>query len=161
MGEVDANRLRFWADKVVRDPEMLAEDRQGRKLGSTGFQPPISKTFCNIAVQRILRGCGYDCLDGKTANQIYDHCLSNWARCVEEDARSAANSGDLVLACWKNQKGHGHVAVVYPDKGPMIFSGKWNCYTVKVANVGQKNDVIGANFAFSERPEYFRAMRVQ
>jgi hypothetical protein len=48
-----------------------------------------------------------------------------------------------------------HVAVVYPGR-PMMYSGKWNIRVPCVANVGKKNEVMGANYAFGlYRPEYF------
>lgn len=163
MGEVDANSLRFWCDKIVRDPDLLAEDPRGNKVGSAAFllKPGEElKTFCNFGVERICQALGYDNLFGKMANQIYDYVSENWAQVTEDDAVAAAKIGDLVLGAWKSDSGHGHVAMVYPDLRPTIFSGKWKVYCPWVANVGKTNDVMGANWAFADRPQYFRLMKV-
>ena len=163
MGAEHVYKLKHWCDKIVRDPELLPEDKDGNKLGDKKFKPPVGRTFCNFAVQRICHALDYDNLASKNANQMYDYVSANWSRCHEEDAVKAALLGDIVLAAWKNPgkapNNHGHVAIVYPEK-QMVFSGKWNCYTVKVANVGGTNGIMGANYAFAERPEFFRAMMV-
>ena len=160
MAEIDKYRLEHWTKKIVNDPELLPEDSKGHKLGDKDFKLPIVKTFCNFGVQRICHALEYDNLAGKNANQIYDYVSANWARCHEEDAVKAAKLGDLVLGVWKNPDGHGHCAVVYPSDNPMLFSGKFGIYVPWVANIGKNNGIMGANYSFKERPEFFRAMKV-
>ena len=33
MAEIDKHNLKHWSDKIVNDPEMLAEDKNGKKIG--------------------------------------------------------------------------------------------------------------------------------
>lgn len=160
MGAVEANALKYWCDKVGNDPEMLAEDESGKKIPLDATpRPKTSRTFCNISVQRICRGLGYNELENKMANQIFDYCSDRWFSCNEIEARDAACIGDLVLAAWKNPEGgHGHVAVVYPER-LMVYSGKWQRDCPMVAAV-DKPIPIGANYSFRELPRYFRLGRV-
>ena len=162
MGEVEKNALLFWSQKLVNDPEMLAEDPRGNKVGSNEFklnQGESLKTFCNIGVQRICRGMDYQKLDGMVANQMYKYMAKNWivptGTTVDKmhAAYTAAMIGDLCVLALKGNP-HGHIAVVAPQK-PMLFSGKWNLYSPQVANIGKTNGFMGANYAFAEIPEVF------
>ena len=159
MGEVEAYNLKHWTQKIVNDPDLL---------------PKGASTFCNIAVKRICAGMGYRGFDeyesdikrDALANDIYMKCAADWARCDEKEAYSAALLGDLVMAAYHNPAGHGHCAIVSPE-GPMVFSGKWNMYVPKVANVGARkmngeynNGIIGENYAFGkEPPAHFRLLK--
>lgn len=167
MGEIERNSLEFWTRKILNDPELLAEDPRGNKVGSATFllKPGESlRTFCNAAVQRICRGLEYDKLDGMTADEMHDYLEKNWiipygsTADKMQAAQSAALLGDIAILSWRHVP-HGHVAVVYPDK-LKTFSGKWGLYVPKVANVGHKNDVMPANFAFTELPDVFVLGRV-
>lgn len=162
MGQVERERLQFWTDKIVRDPELLAEDPRGHKVGSQGFMLGPGEhltTHCNTGVQRICRGMEYDKLDSMTADEMHAYLKKNWIEPYGSTqdkmiaAYSAALLGDLAILSWVHEP-HGHVAVVAPEK-TQIFSGKWQLYVPKVANVGQKNDIMAANFAFTELPDVF------
>lgn len=160
MGEVEAARLKSFCDKVTNDPDLLAEDVYGKKIAlDASPRPKEYKTFCNIQVQRIFRALGYENLDGLMANEIADYCEKNWISALEGEAHRAAGLGDLVIACWKNPDPlkHGHVAVVYPA-AMMIYSGKWGRYVPFVASVDRVVP-CGANYAFAEKPKYYRLGR--
>ena len=45
------------------------------------------------------------------------------------------------------------VAVLFP--GAMVFSSKWQKECPVLANVGKRNGVMGANWAFETEPDYF------
>lgn len=112
------------------------------------------KTFCNFFVQRVANDLGCRELDNRTANQIYDYvsAATFWIKISAKMALDKAKEGFLVIACCKGDP-HGHAAVVYPSM--LVFSGKWGAYVPQVANVGKKNGVMGANFAFEDPPHYF------
>jgi hypothetical protein len=65
------------------------------------------------------------------------------------------NTGCLVFAAVKGAA-HGHIAPVYPTAG-METSGNWNCQVPFVSNVGKRNAVMGANYAFPKNspPSYY------
>jgi len=123
-------------------------------VSSPRFAPKDGKTFCNLAVDAICSALGYVKFHGLTANEIVDALCSNgdWTACDETGAAVSAKMGRLAVAALKGEP-HGHVAVVYP--GPTVFSGKWKRYVPKVANVGAKNGVMGANWAFKDPPGYY------
>jgi hypothetical protein len=162
MGEVEKSALLFWCQKIVNDPEMLAEDPRGVKIGAPGFRLDPGedlKTFCNIGAQRICRGLNYNNLDDMVADEMYKYLIKNWIMPIGNLAEkflaaySAAVVGDLCVLAWY-QKPHGHVAVCAPLR-PMLYSGKWSCYVPQVANVGKTNGFTGANYAFTEPPDVF------
>ena len=159
MGEVERNSLNFWCQKITNDPELLPEDKEGRKQGAPGFDGKIVKTYCNISVQRICRGLGYDKLDGMLANQMHEYLSKNWIIPAGDKkdkmlaAYNAGKIGDLAILAQKGNE-HGHVAIVAPRE-PMLFSGKWGLYVPQVANVGKTNGFMGANWAFPEVPDVF------
>ena len=164
MGEVDRNRLQYFLDKVGNDPDLLAEDVYGKKIPLGASTKPY-RTFCNLLVERVCQAMDYDNLFGLNADQIFDYCTQNWIRVPEAEAMAAAMLGDLVIAAWKNPdpEGHGHVAMCYPVR-QMIPSGKWGSMGVPLdcPQVASVDRVIpcGANYAFLERPQYFRLGRV-
>lgn len=162
MGEVEKNSLLFWCQKIVNDPNLLAEDPRGNKFGSDKFSILPGEnvtTFCNIAVQRICRGLDYNKFDDMVADDMHAYMLTNWILPVGTlgdrmaYAYGSAMVGDIAILSWLHIP-HGHVAVAVPVE-PMLFSGKWNCYVPKVANVGEHNDFMGANYAFTEAPDVF------
>lgn len=144
MGEVEANSLLFWCQKIVNDPEML---------------PAGTVTHCNQAVNRICTGMDYDQFHDKMANEIIAHCRKYWikplgiAKDQMEVAHKSAQVGDLALLGLEDAP-HGHVAICAPG-GPMVYSGKWGMYVPRVANVGKSNAFMGANYAFDKIPEVF------
>ena len=142
--EVDKPRLQnlmYICQKVVNDPDLLARD---------------GKTFCNIAVNRICIFLGYDGFSGLIANKIYEKCAGTpvWLQVSEYEAHQGALEGELIVATIKGIP-NGHCAVVYPGER-MIYSGKWKLYCPQVANVGKTNGIMGASWAFKERPLYVR-----
>lgn len=173
MGEVERNSLDFWGRKVVSDPTMLPQDPRGIKLGDNGFLIKPGEhctTFCNVAAARICAGArdrhDFDLLD---ADQIHDKLTgpkSGWSRLIGtlgdrmKGAHDAAMLGDLAVLSF-DARPHGHVVVVAPAK-PMLYSGKWACYSPQVFNVGGprpdgslNNGIVGANYAFGEPPDVF------
>lgn len=159
LNEVRLLALKHWCEKVSGDPELMPENAWGVKVTPENEKEigPIVKTFCNFAVQRIVFGAtGYSALYNRTANSIalWMKESQDWAVVYHEGVKNLALEGELVLAVLEGQP-HGHCAVVYPDKFDQ-FSGKWQIYCPKVANVGKKNGVMGANYAFLEPPLYYR-----
>ena len=112
-------------------------------------------TFCNIFVQRVFHDLNYFGLKNKTANEIFNFCseeITKWDKINAANAIEKVIDDYFIIASIKDDP-HGHVAIVYPDHS--IFSGKWGEYCPIVASVGKKNGIMGANYAFSERPSYF------
>ena len=163
MGQVEQENLLSWCQKVVGDDTLLAEDKDGNKIGSSAFREPIVKTFCNFGVQRICRGVGYE-MPNLMANDLHDYLQKNWIKprgllsAQMEAAFNAAMLGDLAVLSYKHDP-HGHIAVVAPIK-PMLYSGHWSMYCPQVANIGQHNGFMGANYAFKEVPDIFILGRV-
>lgn len=94
------------------------------------------------------------------ANSMFRYMESNGDEWFEVDGANAqrlANMGGLVVAAQENLNGHGHVCVVRP--GTLTYSGKWlDSEVPKVANVSVPNLCRidrGANYAFSDKPQYF------
>lgn len=138
---------------VVNDPVFIKRDITG---------DGIPETFCNQAVNRICiahKGY-YGFSDPKneaiTANAICRKVATDpqWRKDSAERAQEWANKGELALAAWSNPEGNGHVAVVFP--GEMVMSGAWRMKAPMIANVGKTNQIMSANYGFSEPPEYFR-----
>jgi hypothetical protein len=122
----------------------------------------VLATYCNIATARICRWMGYQAFGtgekskfNLLANAMRDHVVrsGHWGMCTGELAAEWASSGGLAIACFKSQP-HGHVAVVYP--GALVYSKKWSCEVPSVANVGQRNGIFGANWAFEHLPEFYK-----
>ena len=113
------------------------------------------KTFCNIFVQRVFESIGYSKLNGKLANQILSFCAENkkdFESITVIDAIIKVVDDFFIIAAREDYP-HGHVAIVYPDEP--IFSKKWDIFVPRVASVGDRNGVMGANFAFSGKPSYY------
>ena len=115
------------------------------------------KTYCNFGVDGILKLLGINCFwDEKKkrlmlANEMFDYMVKSkdWNEISWND--SINNNGLVVLAIKANP--HGHIAVVYPEGS--CKSGKWKCECPMVANIGKKNKICGANYAFRLKPEAF------
>lgn len=129
--------LQSLCDDIVNDPEL---------------SPRGDVSFCNIAVIQACEEYGIKVLRGMTANQICDWLDKNWNKVSGKEANILANMGILCIA---GQRGvaHGHVATVYP--GAMVYSTKWKKDCPVLANVGRRNAVMGANWAFSLEPFYY------
>lgn len=131
-------------------------------------------TFCNEAFNLIALRMGYDRFERKTAqrpfgaitaNQMFDEMMrvdGDWRRVTSAvGAQDLANLGALVVAAYKNETGHGHVAVVIP--GIAQPSASWGSPAPKLFNVG-KDVFLGkkASFAFQkdEMPTFFTLKEV-
>lgn len=140
-----AQKLGKICDRVVADPVLAPErDSDGK----------ITKTKCNLAVQIICEEMGYGDFLGLVANQIYALAKKgkDWKKASGDEASAAANGGALAIAAVQGTP-HGHVAILYP--GPKVWSGHWNREAPVIANVGVRNGVMGANWAFAKEPDYF------
>ncbi len=147
MGDSEAAAaIKEACEAVVADPQLKPlMDEHGNAI----------KTFCNIAVVRVCVAAGYVGFEGKLANDIYQHCVSakEWSPVTASQAAIAAQQGVLTIAAQPG-KPHGHVAVVFPQGG-LVYSGKWQTDAPIIANVGAKNGLMGANWAFATQPAYF------
>jgi len=134
--------LRTACDEAVQDEKLAPQD---------------GKTFCNLGVQVIAERIGYGEFLGMLANQIVDHLerSGDFEDVGPLLATKKANSGVLVIAALRG-KPHGHVAVVYPSG--VTYSGKWKKECPVVANVGKRNGIMGANYAFDSEPSYHARM---
>ena len=126
-------------DYHIEDPDLIARE---------------DKTYCNVFVQRVCLDYGYAGLKDRTANSIYDFCSNSedFVKIGMDDAYKYSTDGMLCIAALKSTP-HGHVAIVYPDL--KVFSGKWNMEVPRVASVGTKNGIMGVNYAFKDKPDYF------
>lgn len=137
--------LRDLCDKVMADPALRPN------------QPEEGMTHCNAAVYAICFPYGYDFYnktrkDLMLANEIFYWLKENWQQVDGETANKIANSGNIAIAAQQG-KPHGHVSVLYP--GAMVYSSKWQKECPVLANVGERNGVMGANWAFKKEPYYF------
>ena len=146
---VPKRSLKIICDYHLEDPSLIPEVIK-KEDGTEEI-----KTFCNFFVQRVCHDFGYEKFAGMLANSIHDHCLSNeeWFKTDTEGAFDAISKNHLVLAAITDYP-HGHVAIGYRSN-LLVFSGKWNGYTIQVASVGQKNGVFGANWVFQKPPDLF------
>lgn len=96
---------------------------------------------------------GYSGFAGLLANEIFEKMVREWKKVPPAWACEFANTGGLAIAAVKGHQ-HGHVAVVFPG-ATTIYSGKWKEEAPLVANVGQTCGIMGANYAFKEKPSYF------
>lgn len=144
----ELEKLKALLDRIVKDPGFSPErDESGA----------IVKTKCNLAVQYVLKGYGYEKFDGLMANEICDKILTSeeWLELQSTQAQKAANFGKPVIAVHP-YKEHGHVAMIAP--GQLSTSGAWGVSVPYVANVGKDQGYMGANFAFpvaDSPPHYY------
>jgi hypothetical protein len=132
------------ANAVVNNPAFESKDITG---------DGVKETFCNWGLRLIAEGWfGVKAFNGLNANSIHAFLKANGQKVDAKTAHAEAFKR-FVIAAQTNEKGSGHVAVVVPDK--LHFSGKWNKDAPSVANVGVKNGIMGANFAFATEPDYF------
>ena len=115
----------------------------------------IISTYCNVAVWNVGKAIcsylGFDDAKGAPlmADQIDTYCNATpteWEPVPLETCQALADAGEWILLTHP-YSGHGHVATVQPGQAP-VFSGKWNMEVPTIANVGQTNGIMGANFAF-------------
>jgi hypothetical protein len=125
------------AQAVVKNPAFIARGKE---------------TYCNFGLQLIAEAAfNYDQFNGLTANLVYAKVSKEWQKVNAKEAHTLSASRFVIAA--QSGQAHGHVAVVVPLT--LHYSGKWAKDAPTVANVGVKNGVMGANFAFAEEPEYF------
>lgn len=135
----------------IRKNKLLEAGRQAIEK----FKPKEDgTTYCNFAVDFICKKMGLDIFDGLVANAIVDLMkrTADFAIVHCDSAEALANDGRLVIAGIQEQP-HGHVAVCMPGKA--FYSGKWVENAPLIANVGKRNGIMGANYGFGDKPEYF------
>jgi hypothetical protein len=91
---------------------------------SARYLPANGVTWCNIYAWDVSRALGCEIphwWQGReqTANNLVDWLSSvgpdyGWAECNEDQALDNANNGLPTFVTYKNQGGHGHIAVVLP-----------------------------------------------
>lgn len=139
------------ARAIVENPAFITKDITGDGK---------AETFCNWGLRMFAQSVfGYNGFNDLSANAIHAKVRTDasWKKLISaEAADEAASAGRLVIAAQTNPAGSGHVAAVVHIPGtPIGFSGKWSRKAPHVANVGTKNGIMTANFAFSIEPEYF------
>ena len=96
------------------------------------------------------------------ANEMVEF-MENSKRFTEIPWEQSIDSDDLIILGIRkdtngdgkiDEKDHGHVAIVYP--AGTSLSGKWGCVCPMVANIGNKNGIMGANYAFGDKPQAFK-----
>lgn len=142
--------------------EMKALKKKARRVRELGieaikrFEPNDGMTFCNLAVNFICReAIGYEEFSGLLANQMIDKMMTDadFSPVEAEVAKRLSDMGHIVIAGVKREP-HGHVAVVCPGKR-LIYSGKWQKKVPSVINVGTRNAILGANYAFKDEPRFW------
>ena len=125
------------------------------------LKPVEGKTFCNIALDRVLGLCGIPRLVNRLnglplmANDMIDamrNSPTRWEEVTGEVAVARALKGVLVVAAQQKER-HGHVAPVYPL--PPSFSPSWGKDAPILSNVGVRNEVMRASMCFRTEPLYF------
>ncbi len=120
----------------------------------------VVETYCNFGTNHVLKAFGFKDFVGLVANEIVNRLETHpyFGKVDAEAAQRLALDGQVVIA-GRKAEGHGHVALVYPKKDPMPISGKWKKPVPWIGNVGKRNEVFGANFAFGEEPCYYALVR--
>jgi hypothetical protein len=120
-------------------------------------------TYCNLNAYRVAQALGlaifhnYDADRPMLASEMVYYMGQSpekFSKFTNHTiAHDLANRGYLVLAAVAGDP-HGHIAPVYPTAG-METSGKWKTQVPFLSNVGVRNDIIGANYAFADEPFYY------
>lgn len=135
--------------------------REAERLKEAGeeavkrFTPDGEASYANLGFSYVAKKMGHRGFDGMQASQIVVRVRSDpdWSNVTPEAAQKLANDGKLVLAGFQDEV-LGHVAAVMP--GNALRASKWNGELAPiVANVGVRNGIMGANHAFSSRPQYW------
>ena len=116
------------------------------------YLPRDGMTFCNEYVMDVLKALGCPLDRYYSANDMIDLFESKYRKLDVIGALTATREGGIVIAGMKHE-GHGHVSVLI-DHNPEL-SGTWGKYAPFLANVGQKNGVMKASFAFRSEPVYY------
>lgn len=115
------------------------------------YRAAHGQTFCNRFAADYASTLGDKSLQGKTANQQYDHlnsAASGYHKATAAEAMKAAAEGKISFAAYSNPNGHGHIAAVVGET-----AGK-----PAIAQAGKKNyNFTGVNYGFSKahEPSYF------
>ena len=132
--------------------------------------PTTIETQCNFALNWLAIKMGHKGFPGGskykpvlTANEIAKQLKTDpdFVKLERTDisdvgyiAKREADQGKLVIAA-RAADPHGHVAVVLPG-GELVRSRKWGGELCpQLANVGRNNGLVGANWAFGSKPEYY------
>lgn len=119
------------------------------------FKPtPDGTTFCNLSIQYVCTGFGYDKFNGLNANDIISYMNApenGWIQISDDVAQSHANTGVIVIAGRKKEGGHGHVSLIIPG---LIEKAGSACKSVpKCVNIG-KEVFIGKKLSFAFKYPY-------
>ncbi len=146
--EHDPDFLRELCEKIVTDPDL---------------KPNNGLTWCNKAVDRVaVAYAGYNGFEGMLANDMVEKMRRSmyWQKLQPDEAGVTAMAGGLVIAGMKDEP-HGHVAIVMSDPPSknghplMTYSGNFKCEVPRIANVGSKNGIMSANWAFRKLPDFY------
>lgn len=133
---------------------------------SEDLKPHDGVTYCNIAINRILKLYGIAPLIYKNnqqplmANAMCDYLRDSgttWLKIDGDAACARANRGLLVLACQRGEA-HGHIAAVYPL--PASYSPSWAKYVPMLNNIGRKNAIMRCSQCFRTEPDYYAYRKV-
>lgn len=122
----------------------------------------VVRTYCNVALDRILGLCGVPRMVNKLngsplcANDMAEFMANSptiWKEVTGDAACARASQGILVVAAQRNDDGHGHVACVYPS--PEEYSGSWGKGVPVLNNIGRENGVMRASKCFRTEPKYY------
>jgi len=105
------------------------------------------KTFCNLYVNNVLKLHGVD-IPLKLANDMIVDIEAKGEQLTLAEVKKCTDR--LIVACQVNKDSHGHVAIIAYDG--FVYSNKWLLMVPKVYNVGNKNGLIGLNWAFPDIP---------
>jgi len=122
------------------------------------LKPRNGKTYCNFGIDAICRKLDIKSFWNEKANRLM---LANemFAALIKSDKWEEVNFSDTIYSqglyiLATRGKVHGHIAVVFPA-GTSV-SWKWRCHCPMVLNIGKENDIMGANYAFKNKPRAFK-----
>jgi len=148
----------------MRNKELLIAT-QDRVWNSGTYLPKVingvTTTFCNEAVNAVLRPMGCTEMNGMTADEMVQHMRSSKTFLIKplDDCQFLANEGVILVAgltSFDLKQEHGHVCTLTPGLGD--FSGHWNRKTPLCLNLGGNGLCFrsrGVNYAFVHVPEIF------
>ena len=132
-------------------------------LSNMSYKRKDNTTYCNMATFDILERFGlqrnfWDKEEKRImlANEMCEVLDKTYIHigCDCDKFPELINSNFLMIASWKNDNGHGHIAPIYPSR-TRVFSNKWKKNVPLVGNVGYENGVMGLNWAFPEEPKIY------
>lgn len=149
--------------RSMKDVELLRrsiDEAIARFIPKKDASGTVVETYCNFGTNHVLKAFRFVEFSGLIANEIVTRMEKHpyFAKVEGDAAQKLALDGQVVVAGRKDNP-HGHVALVYPKKDPMPGSGKWGKQVPWIGNVGKKNEVCGANYAFGQEPCYYALIR--